>query len=165
MMPIVLKWESKEAIINSSKNFVRSHSSWGQHSIVEGRNGYVEYAVDVPEAGKYSLSVNYNAQSSRPLTLRLNQTTVSGSIADGTTGTWSQRFKAKRDWYGPFEMKQGRNILRLETKGHFPHLLDFALKACAATLFRVSGTITQHRSDRCCILYMCPVCDFTFMLD
>ena len=123
MMPVALEWKSKEAIINSSPNFFR-----GEVSLVNGTNGFVEYVVKVPAEGKYNLGVHYNAEDSRRLTLRLNQTTVSESIAEGTTGTWWEGSKARMDWYGPFTMKQGRNVVRFESKGFFPHLLDFALK-------------------------------------
>ena len=137
MVPSELDWLSKVAITSSSKNFTRSSSSYSGHTTVNGRNGWVEYAIDIPVTGRYHLNVKYNSKESRPLKLIINKTTVCSKFANGTTGTWSEKYKARKDCYGPFEMTKGRNILRLETEGCFPHLLGFGLKPYDATLARV----------------------------
>ena len=137
MMSSDLDWLSKEAVLSSSKNFNRSSSNYSGHTIVNGRDGWVEYAIDIPVTGRYHLEAKYNAKDSRPLKLIINKTTVCSKFANGTTGTWSEKYKARKECYGPFEMTKGHNILRLETEGYFPHLLGFGLKPYDITLARV----------------------------
>ncbi|MCM3873211.1 MAG: PA14 domain-containing protein [Pyrinomonadaceae bacterium] len=51
---------------------------------------YIEWTVSVPAAGSYTLDFRYGngGTTNRPLALRVNQTTVNGSLAFPTTGSW-----------------------------------------------------------------------------
>lgn len=83
--------------------------------------GFVEYDVDVVQPGTYQLEVRFAAQSSRPVQVRVNGLVVDDAVAGQETGSW---YPAGQRWFpgGQFELKEGRNTIRLQRDGVFPHI-------------------------------------------
>ena len=77
-------------------------------------------------AGLYHLELCYAAAESRPLRLKLNGTVIKERAAAEVTGNWfpeGQRQFPERD----VTLRAGKNTLRLETDGAFPHLSQMVL--------------------------------------
>merc|ERR1719253_623696 len=110
-----------------SKNFHGCHKAWNNHAIVDGKNGWVEYELNNDTARMVMITSEYNAKDSRPLQLSLNGTVVEGHYASGTSGSWKDTSKLISCEVGPVELPAGKSVLRLETKGHFPHLMRHAI--------------------------------------
>jgi len=110
-----------------SKNFHGCHKAWNNHAIVDGKNGWVEYELNNDTARMVMITSEYNAKDSRPLQLSLNGTVVESHYASGTSGSWKDTSKLISCEVGPVELPAGKSVLRLETKGHFPHLMRHAI--------------------------------------
>lgn len=96
-------------------------ASWGKGIGVLLQQGYAEYDLDLPSAGKYQVELRYAAQDSRPLELSANGKLISKEAAKATTGGW---LPDKQEWSveGTFEAAAGKNVLRLERAGVCPHV-------------------------------------------
>ena len=85
----------------------------------EGPNGWVEWRVNL-QGGQYYIHVNFAAGSPRPLKLKINGIDQ-GRILSESTGGWKSN-SLKWVKYGPYTFKHGLNVIRMESKGLFPHL-------------------------------------------
>ncbi|HEV3415534.1 MAG TPA: hypothetical protein VG056_01920, partial [Pirellulales bacterium] len=90
-----------------------------------GEHGWAEFDFNVPIAGKYRLELCYAAAEPRPLKVSLNGSVVKERAATDVTGNGfpdGQRWSRE----GVFRLRQGRNTLRLEAEGPYPHLSRLA---------------------------------------
>ena len=120
--------DAQRTIIEAEKynrgDFLKNSDSYGKEiGVIHTGNGstFAEWDVELPEAGLYQLELRYTAMQSRPVRLKLNDKTINENAASGVTGSWNpdgQKWEAQ----GVFEWQQGKNILRLESKGDIPHL-------------------------------------------
>ena len=81
----------------------------------------VEYEVVAPAEGIYRFDAEYASAESRPLTITLNGTVITKSGLSVPTGCWEPTCQQWKD-QGKVRLNEGRNLMRLETKGVFPHL-------------------------------------------
>ena len=84
-----------------------------------------EYDIEAPAAGVYQLELRYAAAESRGVAVSLNGTPAASAAAH-VTGTW---YPDTQTWevVGLLPLTAGRNVLRLERDGPFPHLDKLAL--------------------------------------
>lgn len=106
-------------------SFHAADPRWNGHSIVEGTEGWVEYQIENDAPSNVMIAVQYNAKDKRPLQLSLNGELVENSFACGTTGTWTDENMLCWEEVGPFDLPLGTTLMRLATKGLFPHLKQF----------------------------------------
>ncbi|MGF1579848.1 MAG: DUF1549 domain-containing protein [Gemmataceae bacterium] len=84
-----------------------------------------EYDV-VTKAGVFQLDIRYAAADSRPVKLSINGKLVKQNAAGNVTGSWypdSQKWAVE----GLYFLKAGKNVIRLECAGPFPHFDKLAL--------------------------------------
>jgi hypothetical protein len=94
---------------------------------------WVEYDLDVPEAGNYQVEFRYAAKDSRPGKLSINGKVVNDKSMAQTTGSW---FPDTQKWFveGRFSLQAGKNVLRFEVAPTMSHL-DKIIVAPVAPFF------------------------------
>ncbi|MBI1312701.1 DUF1553 domain-containing protein [bacterium] len=125
---------------------------------------FVEHDIEVPASGNYQIEIRYAAASSRPCQLAINGQTVAASVAGSVTGSW-QPDGQRWEIVGLFDLRAGKNTLRLEQPTFFPHidkLLLVPTPQSATTMIGRLATdyvclpslveqwtdwLTQHRED------------------
>jgi hypothetical protein len=82
----------------------------GQPLVTQGTCKYVEWTVSLPSAGRWHLRVRHSTPGPAPCYLSINGVQQSGVILSETT-----RGAALPQWfsYGPYDFKQGENVLRI----------------------------------------------------
>ncbi len=95
------------------------------------RPNFVEYDIDVTEAGTYQFELRLAAAAARPCQLSVNGKVVANDIADAATGSWNPE---SQRWFveAVIFLGAGKNTLRLQQPEHFPHI-DKLLIAPLAT--------------------------------
>ncbi|MEE2639410.1 MAG: DUF1549 domain-containing protein, partial [Planctomycetota bacterium] len=109
-------------------NLNRDTTQYGKQIGVANSRGaaFGEYDLDVEHAGRYVIEISYAAADSRPFQLLLNGQPVASKIAANTTGSW---YPDTQKWFAEAEMNlpAGKNILKIDSPGVYPHLDKFAL--------------------------------------
>ena len=82
---------------------------------------FIEWKVQLPQAGLWYLHAEMTAGNPRPCSLRINGELQAGAILDGTTGGW-QVSTLKWFQFGPYAFHKGENMFRIEFPGPIPHL-------------------------------------------
>lgn len=97
----------------------------------KAKPSYIEWKVNLPEAGQYTLHALLTAAESRPGTLTLNGEKQSGEILGQNTGSW---YSDKLTWvqHGPYEFKQGENVLRVDFANYHAHLRELGFSRAKA---------------------------------
>jgi hypothetical protein len=89
--------------------------------------GYVEYSF-VAHVGSYRLEVEYAASESRPVEITLNGHEVSPHALASVTGTgWIPGIQQKEVVIANLSIKEGENLLRLQSNHAFPYVLNLLL--------------------------------------
>jgi carbonic anhydrase len=107
-----------------SRGVIPAHTGWSNLTVTGAVDGYLEWRINFPSAGKYRLHAQLTAIDSRPCLLKINGADQGTPILGETTGGWHGD---KLQWfvYGPYEFKAGENLLRIEFKQYLPHLQAF----------------------------------------
>ena len=107
-----------------------------------------EYDVDVEQAGVFQIELRYAAAAARPIKLLINGELVKSDAAGKVTGSWNPDTQT---WeiLGLFPLDAGKNVIRLECAGPFPHidklLLAPARDADGKPLARPAAPIDDYR--------------------
>ncbi len=110
------------------------NSMWGNAEIVVVRSdvspSFAEYEFTLAQAASLRLKIRYASFDSRPLRLSINGKEV-GTVAGEQTGS---HLPDGQQWFtvGQYDFAQGKNTVRLETTGNFPHLDQFVIADPAA---------------------------------
>jgi hypothetical protein len=82
---------------------------------------FVEYDIEVSASGVYQFEIRYAAAAARPCELSINGSVVKKDAAGGVTGSW---YPDTQTWQveGFYELKAGKNVVRLEHPQYFPHI-------------------------------------------
>ena len=115
-----------EAEEHSRGNLIRDASQYGSAEVVVARTGeggvqFAEYDLTFVRPARARLEVRYAARESRPMVVKLDGRVIAESALGEVTGSWNpdgQRWTA----VATFEVRAGRNVLRLERDGSIPHL-------------------------------------------
>ena len=101
------------------------NESYGQGiGIVSDKGGgetWVEYDIELPQAGLYQVEFRYAAANPRPGKLSVNNQVVHDASMAEVTGSW---MPDTQTWFveGRFQFKKGKNILRFEVTPNMSHL-------------------------------------------
>ncbi|TAJ18632.1 MAG: DUF1553 domain-containing protein [Planctomycetota bacterium] len=123
LAPRALLLEAEDA---SRGNLIRDDDTYGSRDDVLARTGkmglqHVEWDVALPAAARWRLFVRYAAEESRPVVLALGGAARANGVLGAVTGGWKPDALAWAD-LGALELAAGRNVLRFERDGAFPHL-------------------------------------------
>lgn len=106
-----------------------------------------EYETTVDAAGLYQFELRYAAAEARLTKLSINGRLVKADAARRTTGSW---FPDSQTWFveGVFPLQAGKNVLRLENAGAFPHidklLLTPVRNAAGESLLAAAGGAAEN---------------------
>ncbi len=86
-----------------------------------GANGYAEWDIPIPQAAAYQVELRYASAEQRPVRVLLNGKILLREAANQSTGSFNpdgQKWEAQ----GVFLLSNGKNTLRIEADGNFPHI-------------------------------------------
>jgi hypothetical protein len=109
-----------------SENVVPVEASYSGLVVCHGHGGMQQWEAHVTEAGTYYVHVYYEAAQSRPVTLTINEKRQDGNFLTRVTGGWTGEHLAW-ETLGPFDLKQGKNVLRINAAGYMPHLAGLVI--------------------------------------
>jgi len=109
-----------------SNQIVPVDDEYGGLVVCHGNNGMQQWKTKLQKAGSYFIHVNYAAQRSRPVDLKINDKLQEGKYLGRTTGGWSSD-KLTWETIGPFELKKGDNSIQINASGHMPHLAGLVI--------------------------------------
>ncbi len=127
--PAVLVLEAENA---SRGNLATDATQWGDADVVIARTGsaerpnFAEYDVTSAVAAPRRLFARYASAERRPVRLSLNGELLKKDALAEETGGFHPVHQVWTD-LGSLALKAGRNVLRIETKEHFPHVDRFAV--------------------------------------
>ncbi|MFO1094155.1 MAG: DUF1549 domain-containing protein [Planctomycetaceae bacterium] len=107
---------------------------------------FVEYDVEIPQAGLYQAEVRFAAAESRPVRMLLNGEIVVPAALSEVTGSWYPDTQAWRI-AGFLNLVAGANTLRIERDGPFPHIDKLLLAPVAADKARTLAELTPPTDD------------------
>jgi len=93
---------------------------------------FVEFDLEIPQAGAYQLEIRYAAAEARSVQVLIDGKLRAADAADEVTGSW---FADTQRWspVGVYELPSGKIVLRVErAAGPFPHLDRLALVPVSA---------------------------------
>jgi hypothetical protein len=111
-------------------NVKREFTGYGQGIGVIYNQGELpnvaEYDIERTEAGPIQLELRYAAAESRPVRLLINGQSMKADAAGRVTGSW---FPDTQTWTveGVFALRAGKNTIRMERDGPFPHFDKLAI--------------------------------------
>ncbi len=109
-------------------NVERLSDGYGEGIGVIGTRGagFAEYDFNVEKAGEYGLEIRHAAAQSRPLNVIVNGKAVQTAVAGRVTGSW---YPDGQRWFtaGQFDLKAGKNTLKLDSAKVYPHIDQLAL--------------------------------------
>ena len=118
-----------EAESFSRGNVKKDHDHYGKGIGVLVNLGpmpnFVEYDLIIPADGSFSFQIRYAAMDSRPVKVFIASKFIA-ETANQATGSW---FPDGQQWQSAFitNLKKGKNLIRIERDGAFPHIDKFAL--------------------------------------
>jgi hypothetical protein len=124
-----------EAESFSRGNVLRDTEGYGRGIGVLVNQGevpnFVEYDIDVKTSGLSQFELRYAAAESRPCRILINGRIVSTTAADDVSGGWDAE---QQKWFveGLFPLQAGKNLIRIERDGAFPHIDQIAFSPASA---------------------------------
>jgi len=109
-----------------SGNIVPEDASYSGLVVCHGGGGMQQWDADVAKAGAHYIHFCYAAAESRPVSLTINEKRQDGNFLAGVTGGW-QSEQLAWETLGPFDLKQGKNVLRIDASGYMPHLAGLVI--------------------------------------
>ena len=109
-----------------SGNVVPADASYSGLVVCHGLGGMQQWDAHVSMPGAYYIHVSYAAAQARPVALSINEKRQDGSFLTRVTGGWDAEHLAW-ETLGPFDLRQGKNVLRIEASGHMPHLAGLVI--------------------------------------
>jgi hypothetical protein len=109
----------------SGSNTLKESPYYSNLTVTSGETGYIEWRIEFPVAGKYQLHALMTAAQSRPCVLSINAIAQDSPIFGEVTGGWNSD-TLQTFVYGPYDFKQGENLLRIDFTQYQPHLKEFS---------------------------------------
>jgi len=109
-----------------SDNVVPADQGWDKLVVTHGNRGMQEWAVQLDKGGPHFIHFQYASGESRPVRLAINGREQLGKFLAKQTGGF---FAGHLIWetYGPFELKPGKNSIRITVDGVSPHLAGLVI--------------------------------------
>ena len=105
-------YEAEHAVLSGAEVALKhaGYTGTGYADYDENPGSFVEWTVNAPSAGRYSLQLRYanGSVTQRPLEIRVGPTVVAGNLACNPTGNWTTWSTVKVD----AALAAGRNIVR-----------------------------------------------------
>ena len=143
--PVSLTLEAEAATLSGAK-VATSHPGFGGTGFVDYVNAsgdYVEWTVDVPTAGDYSLAFTYAlSQGNRPLAISVNGTVVANALAFPGTGGWSTWSEVAVT----ATLAEGTNRVRATAAGQSEANVDYLTVSSAGDPAARSTVVAYKRS-------------------
>lgn len=110
----------------SRGNLIRDADQYGSAEVVIARTGkdgqqFAEYDLTFERAGRARLEVRYAAKEMRPVRVLVDGTVVAPEALGAVTGSWNPDGQRWAE-VATFDVRAGRNVLRIERDGALPHL-------------------------------------------
>ena len=115
-----------ETLSAKSANVVSADPRYSDLVVCRGAGGFEQWTAAVEKAGPYFIHFRYSAGQRRPCRLLLNGRRCKASVLGEVTGGFSAEHLVWKT-YGPLDLKQGDNTVRLESDGHMPHLMGLVV--------------------------------------
>lgn len=115
-----------EAEDSSRGNLIRDAEQYGSAAVVIARTGkdgqqFAEYDLTFERTGRARLEVRYAAKETRPVRVSVDGHVVAESALGAVTGSWNPDGQRWAE-VATFDVRAGRNVLRIERDGVMPHL-------------------------------------------
>jgi uncharacterized protein (DUF697 family)/uncharacterized coiled-coil protein SlyX len=150
----------------ASKETHGAHPDWSSLTCTGAVSGFIEWKASLPRAGKWRLHFLMTAQDRRPCSLTINGVKQSGNILEETTGSWHAPTLA---WtaYGPYDFKEGENLVRIDFGSFQPHLKELGFSEAAdkpVGLAPIAASLPWRRiPDSGAVIGLCLMRDGTFL--
>jgi len=135
-----------------SANIVPVDGRYSGLVVCEGLNGMQQWDAHVEGAGAYYIHAYYASAGPRPVALTINGRPQKGQFLARATGGF---YKDHLAWetLGPFDLKQGKNVIRINASGCMPHLAGLVVsrngkrwdRKAFAGLFKGEREIVEER--------------------
>jgi len=113
---------------DKSSNVVPAERRFSGLVVCHGEGGFQQWTAAVERAGQYFVHFRYCSGLKRPCRLLVNgRQDKAPALGEATGGFHAQQLAWKT--YGPFDLKQGDNTIRIETDGRMPHLMGLVVSA------------------------------------
>ncbi|MCD6392988.1 MAG: hypothetical protein J7M40_05725 [Planctomycetes bacterium] len=109
-----------------SGSVVPVEGQWDGLVVCHGENGMQQWDFNVKAAGEYYVHFRYASGEERPVDLFINDARQKGAFLSRNTGGFFAR-DLQWDTYGPFELSEGKNSLRINARGNSPHLAGLVI--------------------------------------
>jgi hypothetical protein len=109
--------QAERALMLGSAGLASEGSGWTDLGFADmfASEGAVNWVLDVPQAGPYTLTFVYTEAQARAMTLKVNGVAAS-SLSFNNTGSWNTNWAS--DVAYDVTLKQGVNSVQLATNGH-----------------------------------------------
>lgn len=135
LMAVAGKKQPTDSIVVEAEKFTRGNlkkdfATYGTGIGVVINGGklpnFAEFDVNIPKPGVYQLEIRLAAAESRPVKISLNGTALKNNATATVTGSWTPE---TQKWVAETALKftPGKNTLRLERGGPFPHIDKIAI--------------------------------------
>ena len=94
---------------------------WDGLVVCHGEGGMQEWAVEIASAGRWFVHFRYASGENRPVRLLVNGQRTNEPCLGRNTGGFFAR-DLQWETCGPFDLRRGRNTIRVEAEGNSPHL-------------------------------------------
>ena len=116
---------------DKSENIVAIDKRWDGLVVCYGRDGMQQWSVDIGKPGPHYLHFQYASGERRPLALFINDARRDGAVLKTNTGGFFVRDLAW-ETCGPFELRKGKNTIRVTAQGYMPHLAGLIVSESAS---------------------------------
>jgi hypothetical protein len=109
--------EAEAALLTGAAGPAAQGSGWTGAGFADmfGAEGVVNWLLDAPQAGFYTLAFVYTQDDARDMTLSVNGAVAQQSLAFGDTGSWNTAWVADVSY--EVQLKVGLNSVQLATNG------------------------------------------------
>ena len=130
--PVSIALEAEDATLNGAKTASNQagFSGTGFVDYLNPTNDFIEWTVNVPTAGEYTLTFTYALQQgNRPLAIAVNSEAVASTLSFPATGSWTQWEKATVT----ATLIAGPNLIRATATGQSGANVDYLIVSSIAT--------------------------------
>ncbi len=109
--------EGERALLSGAASVANGGSGWTDLGFADmnGGEGVVNWVLDAPYAGTYSLTFVYTQDATRDMTLTVNGAVAAASLAFNDTNSWNMAWASDVSY--DVTLKRGINSLQLGTNG------------------------------------------------
>lgn len=109
--------EAERALMSGAAGLATQGSGWAGEGFADmlGSEGAVNWVIDAPQAGSYTLTFRYTQSDTRDMTLAVNDVVAVPSLPFNNTNSWNTNWAA--DVTVDVTLQAGLNSVQLATNG------------------------------------------------